>query len=83
LTDTKGREVDNPVFEFDACFDPEGDTTATGVFEWVLNVASTSLLRRPDGTVDVQLVCGAGAHGCGGTIAASAGSTDLAASPTT
>jgi hypothetical protein len=24
----------------------------------------------------VQLVCGTGAHGCGGTIAASAGSTD-------
>lgn len=67
----------SPVFEFDACFDPKGDTTATGtVFESVLNVASTSLPRRPDGTVDVQLVCGTGAHGCGGTIAASAGSTD-------
>jgi hypothetical protein len=29
LTDTKGREVDSLVFEFDACFDPKGDTTAT------------------------------------------------------
>ena len=43
------------MFEFDACFDPKGDTTATGtVFESVLNVASTSLPRRLDGTVDVQ-----------------------------
>jgi hypothetical protein len=43
----------------------------------VLNVASTSLPRRPDRSVDAQLVCGTCAHGCGGTIAASAGSTDL------
>src|SRR5690349_18353813 len=32
ITDTKGREVDNPVFEFDGCFDPNGDDTPTGTF---------------------------------------------------
>ena len=27
MTDTRGREVTNPVFEFDGCFDPNGDNT--------------------------------------------------------
>ena len=31
ITDTKGREVDNPVFEFDGCFDPNGSNKPTGV----------------------------------------------------
>ena len=31
ITDTKGREVDNPVFEFDGCFDPNGSNQPTGV----------------------------------------------------
>lgn len=31
ITDTHGRDVDNPVFEFDGCFDPHGDNAPTGV----------------------------------------------------
>ena len=47
ITDKSGNEVTNPAFEFDGCFDPAGDNTATGnSFPSVLNVASTSL--NPD-----------------------------------
>ncbi|MEJ7834422.1 MAG: hypothetical protein WKF79_16025, partial [Nocardioides sp.] len=31
ITDSQGREVTNPVFEFDGCFDPHGDNSSTGV----------------------------------------------------
>jgi hypothetical protein len=31
ITDTHGSDVTNPVFEFDACFDPDGSNAATGV----------------------------------------------------
>jgi hypothetical protein len=31
LTDTHGHDVDNPVFEFDVCFDPNSPNTPTGV----------------------------------------------------
>jgi hypothetical protein len=31
ITDTHGNDVDNPVFEFDACFDPKSTNTPTGV----------------------------------------------------
>jgi hypothetical protein len=31
ITDTKGNDVDNPVFEFDACFDPKSSNAPTGV----------------------------------------------------
>ncbi|MCW2973589.1 MAG: hypothetical protein JWN72_1862 [Thermoleophilia bacterium] len=31
IVDRRGREVPNPVFEFDGCFDPNGDDTPTGV----------------------------------------------------
>ena len=27
ITDARGREVTNPVFEFDGCFDPGGDNS--------------------------------------------------------
>ncbi len=30
MNDTRSREVDNPVFEFDRCFDPTDDDTPTG-----------------------------------------------------
>src|SRR4051794_16921326 len=31
ITDAKGRDVDNPVFEFDSCFDPRTSNAPTGV----------------------------------------------------
>jgi hypothetical protein len=31
ITDTHGNDVPNPIFEFDACFDPRGSNAATGV----------------------------------------------------
>src|SRR4051794_3221249 len=31
VTDTHGQDVDNPVFEFDVCFDPHSSNTPTGV----------------------------------------------------
>ena len=31
ITDTKGNDVDNPVFEFDGCFNPKGTNVPTGV----------------------------------------------------
>ena len=78
LTDTRGREVPNPVFEFDGCFDPQGDNTPTGnEFPSLLNVTSTALLPDADRKVSLQLSCGTGSTGCSGTVAAAAGSTSL------
>jgi hypothetical protein len=31
ITDTHGNDVDNPVFEFDTCFNPESSNAPTGV----------------------------------------------------
>jgi len=78
LTDTAGRSVNNPVFEFDGCFDPSTDNSPTGtVFPSVLNVASTVLPVDAAGKVGLQVTCGTGADGCAGTIAAASGSTQL------
>ena len=78
LTDTRGREVPNPVYEFDGCFDPQGDDTPTGVsFPSLLNVTTTAL--RPDAQrrVSVQTTCGTGDGGCRGEVTATAGDTEL------
>lgn len=82
ITDTKGREVANPVYEFDGCFDPHGDDTPTGnEFPSLLTVTSTALLPSADHKVSLQLSCGTGADGCRGTVAAAAGSTPLGTVP--
>src|SRR3954449_2389316 len=39
ITDTHGNDVDNPVFEFDSCFDPGGSNKPTGA---VVTQASSS-----------------------------------------
>jgi hypothetical protein len=78
LTDTVGREVPNPVAEFDGCFDPGGDDTPTDVvFPSLLNLTTTAL--RPDavGRVSVQATCGTGSAGCHGSVTATAGATSL------
>jgi hypothetical protein len=82
LTDTHGREVTNPAFEFDGCFDPNSDTSATGVFfPSVLNVASPNLTVDSDGKSTLQVTCGTGSDGCAGSIAASAGKRSLGTMP--
>lgn len=82
MTDPRGREIPNPVFEFDGCFDPNGDNTATGVaFPSLLTVTSTSLTRDDEGRVGLQVSCGAGSDGCSGTMTAKAGGRDLGALP--
>jgi hypothetical protein len=64
ITDKRGREVNNPVFEFDGCFDPGSDNAPTGTaYPSVLNVASTVLPVGPTGRVALQVTCGTGADG--------------------
>jgi hypothetical protein len=82
LTDTRGREVTNPVYEFDGCFDPQGDNTPTGnKFPSLTTVTTTALLPDADNKIALQLSCGTGSTGCHGTVAAKAGDTDLGTVP--
>jgi hypothetical protein len=78
ITDLRGREVPNPVYEFDGCFDPNGDDTPTGHhFPSLLNVTTTALLPDPSNKISLQLSCGTGSTGCQGKVDAKAGNTDL------
>src|SRR5262249_40057035 len=82
LTDTAGREVTNPVYEFDGCFDPQGDNTPTGnAFPSLLSSTTTALLPHPDNRVTLQLSCGTGSTGCQGSVTAKAGDTSLGTVP--
>jgi len=82
ITDAQGREVTNPVFEFDGCFDPHGDDSPTGVsFPSLLSLTSTSLAPDDQGRVGVQVSCGPGSGGCSGTITARASGQDLGTVP--
>jgi hypothetical protein len=82
MTDTKGRVVTNPVFEFDGCFDPNGDNTPTGVaFPSLLAITSTTVTPDADGKAGLQLTCGSGEKGCAGTITATADHTKLGTMP--
>lgn len=82
MTDPRGREVPNPVFEFDGCFDPKGDNAPTGVsFPSLLTVTSTSVTPDDQGRVGLQVSCGAGSDGCAGTLTANAGGRDLGSLP--
>jgi hypothetical protein len=84
ITDERGAEVTNPVYEFDGCFDPQGDNTPTGVeFPSLVQVTTTALQPSADGTVSLQLSCGTGVAGCEGTVDAVAGHTDLGTVPFT
>jgi hypothetical protein len=82
LTDTKGREVTNPVYEFDGCFDPNGDNTSTGnQFPSLLTPTTTTLVPDSQHRVSLQVSCGTGSTGCQGTVEATAGDTDLGTVP--
>jgi hypothetical protein len=82
MTDAHGREVTNPLFEFDGCFDPGSDTTATGVhFPSVLSVLSPAITPDQQRRVRLQLGCGTGSDGCSGTVEAAAGPAKLGRVP--
>jgi hypothetical protein len=82
LTDQHGKEVPNPVFEFDGCFDPATTNTPTGVlYPSVLAVTSPSVTPDSHGRVGPQVTCGTGSDGCAGTVTATAGKTNLGTVP--
>ncbi|MCW2833203.1 MAG: hypothetical protein JWN68_1156, partial [Nocardioides sp.] len=82
MTDLRGRDVPNPLFEFDGCFDPNGNNTPTAVtFPSLLTVTSTSLAPDDQGRVGLQVSCGAGSDGCAGTLTARAGGRELGSLP--
>jgi hypothetical protein len=70
--------VTNPVFEFDGCFDPNGDNTPTGVdFPSLLAVASTTIEPTAHREAGLQVTCGSGDQGCAGTIPVTSGQQKL------
>ena len=82
ITDTRGRQVTNPVYEFDGCFDPGGDNTPTGnQFPSLLASTTTALLPDSAHRVALQLSCGTGSTGCKGSVTAKAGTTSLGTVP--
>jgi len=82
MTDAHGREVTNPAFEFDGCFDPKADTSPTGAFfPSLLTITSTMLTPDVDQKVGVQVTCGTGSEGCSGTVVVTAGGHDLGTIP--
>ncbi len=82
LTDTAGQVVANPVAEFDACFDPHGDNSSTGVeFPSLLGVTTTALRPDEQHKVSIQTTCGTGNAGCHGSVTATAGGRALGTIP--
>lgn len=78
ITDTDGKEVTNPAFEFDGCFDPNGDNSPTGVlFPSVFNSTSTTVSPDTQGRVSINVTCGTGSQGCAGSATATAGAVNL------
>jgi hypothetical protein len=79
ITDTQGSFVDNPVFEFDTCFDPGGSNAPTHV------TFPPAALKLPSGTVKPDskggiappLTCTVGPLGCSGTVTARLGTRTL------
>ncbi len=82
ITDKHGRNVTNPLFEFDGCFDPKSDNTATAVyFPSLFAVTSPNLTPDASRHTGVSVTCGTGAQGCAGTVVATAGKVHLGAMP--
>jgi hypothetical protein len=92
ITDTHGNDVTNPVFEFDGCFDPRGNSSPTGVtITTTTNSTSTtptpaaltlphgSLVPDRAGRITPLLVCSSGVGGCAGTATATLGGRRLGA----
>src|SRR5262249_14735765 len=90
ITDIHGNDVPNPVFEFDGCFDPRGDSSPTGVTIDTPNTTTSapptpaaltlphgSLLPDRAGRITPLLVCSSGDGGCAGTATATLGGRSL------
>jgi hypothetical protein len=79
ITDTHGTFVDNPVFEFDTCFDPNGSNTPTGVSFPPAALVLPSGTVKPDahGEISPPLTCTVGPLGCSGTVTARLGARTL------
>src|ERR1700712_5175867 len=59
ISDSRGRTVNNPAYEFDGCLDPHSDNTPTGVtFPSALTVTSTSATPDTSGHITVGMACG-------------------------
>ncbi len=79
ISDTSGRDVTNPVFEFDSCFDPHSPDTPTGVvFPSALTVTSTAVGPSPNGASTFEVSCSLGEKGCAGSAAARSASGETA-----
>jgi hypothetical protein len=85
ITDTRGNDVPNPVFEFDSCFDPHTSNAPTGVNiqpaptttqpaptapPAVLTLPHGALQPDGQGRIAPRLSCSAGPEGCAGTVTA-------------
>ncbi len=82
LTDQHGREVPNPAFEFDGCFDPGSDNSPTGVqFPSLLSATAVTVTPDAQGRVAFPVACGTGSDGCAGTVTAVAGGNQLGSVP--
>jgi hypothetical protein len=79
ITDTHGTFVDNPVFEFDTCFDPGSSDATTHVVFPPASLELPSGTVKPDGrgVISPALSCTVGPLGCSGTITARLGSRSL------
>jgi hypothetical protein len=76
ITDTKGKVVDNPTFEFDGCFDTTGPNTQVPAPGGTPSVVSlpTGAVPIEDGVVEPELTCSKGAvGGCIGVLTARVG----------
>lgn len=72
ITDTHGAFVDNPVFEFDTCFDPGSSNAPTHVIFPPASLKLPSGTLTPDarGVIAPPITCTVGPSGCSGTITA-------------
>lgn len=68
ITDAKGRDVDNPAFEWDACFDPHGANTPTGVDLKKPASASLTPVQQAARSAAVTLPSGTMAANADGTV---------------
>jgi hypothetical protein len=80
ITDKHGKDVTNPLFEFDGCFDPKSDNTGVD-FPSLFAVTSPNLTPDASGHAGVSVTCGTGAQGCVGTVVATAGKKNLGSMP--
>ena len=88
ISDARGRDVRNPVHEFDGCFDPKSSNDATGtdlhpppatpsIGPAALTLPTGTVAANSRGVVHLRVSCSAGGEGCGGTITARLRGTPL------